>query len=400
MPTSNPRAPRGIARGCLSPDMRIAHVANFYGPRSGGLRTTMVRLGRGYSEAGHEVLHIVPGRDYEREWNESGQRITIPGRTLAGTGGYKIIVNVARVRRMLEEFQPDVLEVSDRFTLTSLGDWARENSVRSVVFSHETLTGLSETFLRMPTISSGPVNWWNARMARRFDHVVATTAFAAREFERLGVRNITRIPLGVDLGEFHPELFDMELRKRLRGESDLLMVHCGRLSPEKRVDRSIQTLEELTRRGHRVRLVVVGDGPSRTALQRLAQVLPVDFLGFVHQRDLLARILASADVVMAPGPLETFCLAALEALASGTPVVASASSAVREVLGIDECGEPVGAIANDEPSAFADAVERVLAADESHRRAAARARAEQFPWSTTIERMLRLHTKSPERKAA
>jgi len=62
--------------------------------------------------------------------------------------------------------------------------------------------------------------------------------------------------------------------------------------------------------------------------------------------------------------------------------------------------EPVGAIANDEPSAFADAVERVLAADESHRRAAARARAEQFPWSTTIERMLRLHTKSPERKAA
>ena len=53
--------------------MRIAHVANFYGPRSGGLRTTMHRLGHGYQQRGHEVLHIVPGANFEREWTESGQ---------------------------------------------------------------------------------------------------------------------------------------------------------------------------------------------------------------------------------------------------------------------------------------------------------------------------------------
>ena len=375
--------------------MRIAHVANFYGPRSGGLRTTMHRLGRGYVDAGHEVLHIVPGRDFEREWTESGTRITIPGRALAGTGGYRVIVNLARVRRLLDEFRPDALEVSDRFTLTSLGDWARENSVRSAVFSHETLSGLSETFVRVPMITKTPVNWWNARMARRFDHVVATTAFAAREFERLGIPNVTRIPLGVDLHEFHPERRDAELRDTLRDDNDILLVHCGRLSPEKRADQSIATTIELVRRGHRVRLVVAGDGPSRESLQRLAHGHPVEFLGFVHQRDVLARILASADVVMAPGPLETFCLAALEALASGTPVVASASSAVREVLGVDVSGEPVGGIANNDPREFADAVERILRVDEARRRDAARARAEQFPWSHTIERMLSLHSSTP-----
>jgi alpha-1,6-mannosyltransferase len=377
--------------------MRIAHVANFYGPRSGGLRTTMHRLGRGYLEAGHEVLHIVPGRDYEREWTESGLRITIPGRVLAGSGGYRVIVNVGRVRRMLAEFRPDALEVSDRFTLTSLGDWARENSVRSVVFSHETLTGLSETFLRAPFMTATPVDWWNARLARRFDHVVATTKFAAREFERLGVKNLVCVPLGVDLREFHPSRYDESLRTSLLGDADTLLVHCGRLSPEKRVDRSVQTAIELARRGRRVRLVVAGDGPSRASLERLAAGHPVTFVGFVHDREALARILAAGDVVLAPGPLETFCLAALEALASGTPVVASESSAVREVLGVDDSSEPVGAVARDDEASFADAVEQVLGVPTPKRRLAARERAEQFPWSKTVEQMLSLLRPTPSR---
>lgn len=377
--------------------MRIAHVANFYGPRSGGLRTMMNRLGRGYVESGHEVLHIVPGCEFNREWTESGLRLTIPGRLLAGSGGYRVIVNVARVRRILAEFSPDALEVSDRFTLVSLGDWARENKVGSVVFSHETLTGLSETFLKAPFLTNTPVNWWNHRLAKRFDRVVATTRFAAREFERLGIDNLVRIPLGVDLQTFHPSHRDDALRKALLQGADTLLVHCGRLSPEKRADRSVEAAIELVRRGHRIRLVVVGDGPTRESLECLAGGTAVDFLGFVHERDRLAAILASADVVLAPGPLETFCLAALEALASGTPVVASESSAVREVLGVDESSDPVGAIAADNASAFADAIEHALSTGVDLRRSAARRRAEQFPWSSTVSQMLRLHSGTPYR---
>lgn len=382
--------------------MRIAHVANFYGPRSGGLRTTMHRLGHGYQQRGHEVLHIVPGAEFEREWTESGQRLTIPGRVLAGSGGYRVIVNVARVRRLLEEFAPDALEVSDRFTLSSLGDWARERGVPSAVFSHETLTGLSETFLRAPLLTNAPVNWWNHRLARRFDHVVATTAFAAREFQRLGVTNLVRVPLGVDRDVFHPSRRDEVWRAAQleNGDDDVLLVHCGRLSPEKKVDRSIDTLIALRKRGVRARLLVAGDGPTRAALERQAHGYPVTFLGFVHDRTALARLLASADLVLAPGPLETFCLAALEALASGTPVVASASSAVREVLGVDDRLVATGAVAADSPRLFADAVQAVLALPLAERREATRRRAEQFPWSTTIDRMLSLHQSSHERRAA
>ena len=106
--------------------------------------------------------------------------------------------------------------------------------------------------------------------------------------------------------------------------------------------------------------------------------------------------MCSSDL-LAPGPLETFCLAALEALASGTPVVASESSAVREVLGVDDSSEPVGAVARDDEASFADAVEQVLGVPTPKRRLAARERAEQFPWSKTVEQMLSLLRPTPSR---
>jgi alpha-1,6-mannosyltransferase len=108
----------------------------------------------------------------------------------------------------------------------------------------------------------------------------------------------------------------------------------------------------------------------------------VTFLGFVRDRGQLARLLASADVSLAPGPHETFGLSALEALASGTPVVVSASSALPEIVG------PSGAAALDRPDAFAAGVTTLLAADEAVRRAAARARAEQFGWPASVAGML------------
>jgi alpha-1,6-mannosyltransferase len=123
-----------------------------------------------------------------------------------------------------------------------------------------------------------------------------------------------------------------------------------------------------------------------SALRRRAAGLPVTFLGFLDSRADVAALLATADVSLAPGPHETFGLAALEALAAGTPVVVSASSALKEIVRRD-CGQAVG----DHPVAFARGVQRVLDIPEPIRRSAARARAEQFDWSTSVRRMLEAH---------
>jgi alpha-1,6-mannosyltransferase len=363
--------------------MRIVQLANFYGPRSGGLRTALHALGEGYALRGNEVVLVVPGPAAADELLPNGmRRITLRAPRLPATGGYRA-VDPWRVRNLLDELRPDRLEVSDRLTLRGMGRWAREHDVPSVVISHERLDRLLEQFLLPPRLARGGADWANARMAASYDTVVCTTEFARQEFDRIGARNVARVPLGVDLRTFTPTRHDRSLKADLAHGADALLVHCGRLSPEKHVERSIDTAAELHAAGHKVRLVIAGDGPRREALERRAAGLPVTFLGFVAERNDVARLLASSDVSLAPGPHETFGLAALEALASGTPVVVSESSALREIV-----RPGCGAAVEDHAPAFAGAVHDLLSGAEPARRSAARARAEEYPWHSAVDGML------------
>lgn len=364
--------------------MRVVQLANFYGPKSGGLRTALHHLGAGYCAQGHEVILVVPGDTLADEPIAGGvRRITLPAPQIPGTGGYRA-VDPWRVRALLERLRPDRLEVSDRLTLRGMGRWARSNGVPSVVISHERLDRLLEQFLLPPKWARGVADMANRRMAAHYDTVVCTTAFAREEFDRIGVTNVRRVPLGVDLATFTPAKRSIRLREDLSRGAETLLVHCGRLSPEKHVERSVDTVAQLHSEGHSARLVVAGDGPSMNSLRRRADGLPVTFLGFLQERSDVAQLLASADVSLAPGPHETFGLAALEALASGTPVVVSASSALREIV-----RPGCGAAVDDDAGAFAGAVEDLLAAPEPGRRAAARARAEEFSWPSSVHGMLR-----------
>jgi len=368
--------------------MRIVHIANFYGPNSGGIKTTLHELGRGYLKYGHDFIYIVPGTQFLQEQTPYGRKITLPSVILPGSGSYRIIKSNKALRALVLELAPDRIEISDRFTLRGMGKFAKERGIPTVVFSHETLRGLANRFLPAWLPRKALVNWHNKRLAASFDHVIATTEFAAAEFREIGTRNLVKIPLGVDLVNFSPDNRSLIFRQELLKGSQVLLVHCGRLSPEKEPQRSIEALVELRNRGIDARLVIVGIGPMWKKIRLLAKGLPVDTLGYIADRKRVAAILSSADVSLAPGPLETFCLSALESIASGTPVVASQSSAVGEFLKIN-LKHPAGAVAADNGIAFADAIESLLYRPKL--RAVARGAAESLPWDKTIQLMMLLH---------
>lgn len=369
---------------------RVVQLANFVTPTSGGLRTALGHLADGYARAGHEVVQLVPGPADGVELTPWGRRVSLRAPLLPGTG-YRILTDVGRVTAALTLLEPDRVEVHDRTTLRGIGGWARATGVPSLVVSHERL----DRWLRQWLSARLPLDRFadrsNASLAAAFDGVVCTTAWAEQEFGRLGVEHLRRVPLGVDLTSLRPA--GPAARS---GDGQLRLVLASRLSREKRPDLALAATVELRRRGHAVRLSVAGDGPLAAGLRRTWASAPVDWLGFVTGRDRMAAVLGTADVVLAPGPVETFGLAALEALACGTPVVANIHSALPEVLG------DAGRASASTPRSFADAVEELLNVEPAERRRRARARAELFPWTATVEGFLRAHRLplAPARAAA
>jgi alpha-1,6-mannosyltransferase len=365
--------------------VRIVRIANFVTERSGGLRTALRQLGTGYQRAGHEAVLIVPGERPGVEDTAQGRIVTLAGPLVPGMGGYRVLLDRARTAEALRRLRPDRIEISDRTTLRWVGRWGQRHGVPSMMVSHESLDGLLRLF--GPGSGRRLADRLNARSAAAHDTIVCTTGWAAAEFDRIGAGNVVRVPLGVDLDWFSPDRHDRGMRRRWAAPNDVLLLHCGRLSAEKRPQRSLEALATLRAAGVPAVLAVAGGGPLRADLQAQAAArgLPVRFLGHVGGRDELAALLATADVAIAPGPVETFGLAALEALASGTPVVASAESALPEVIG------EAGLAAAGEGPGYAAAIQTLMSRPENERRRAARQQAERYPWSASVAGFLRAH---------
>ena len=363
--------------------MRIAQLANFIGPASGGMKHAVDALGRGYVAAGAERLLVIPGPVDAVTSTEHGDVVQVRAPRVGS--GYRLIVEPWRVIEVLEGYRPTSVELSDKLTLLPVARWARRRDVGTVLISHERLDDMFAMRTGLDTSAKASIKLLNRILVRSFDTVVVTSRYAEAEFRQVADAAgcpVTRVPLGVDLDLFHP--FHPLPVPPLDGA--LRLAHVGRLSREKSPHLAVATAVELHRRGVPVSLDVYGAGPHLDELVGLAADAPVRFHGFVENRYELSRSIAAADVALSVCPGETFGLAVLEALACGTPVVTADRGGACELVDVHS-----GGWAAPEAGPLADAVLAVAARPEAARRAGARRRAEQFPWSRSVERMLEVH---------
>ena len=358
---------------------RIVRLANFWSPNSGGLRVSLERLGRGLVEAGHDVTTVVPAPTDSEGETAWGRMVTLSSPRLPGGHDYRVLLERRRVRQLLEQVEPDSLEVSDKLSLGWVGSWARRHGVRSVLFSHERIDAILAGRVPPGVPLTALADAWNRRLASRFDDIVVTSAFSAVEYERIG-RSPRLVNLGVDLDLFTPRS-SPEV-----AHASLQLIAVTRLSAEKRPSLPLAALRRLLAAGVDAHLVVVGEGPLRSRLQTEAEGLPVTFTGHIADRRLLAALMAGADVGIAPCPAETFGLAPLEMLACGVPVVVTRPGGACELIDRG-CGRAV----DPEPAAVAGAVLDLAGLPPTGRRAAARARAEAFSWDAAVAGLLGAH---------
>lgn len=344
---------------------------------------TLERLSRGMVRRGHTVEVVRPRQGRGDHTDASPFRQTlIPGVPLPGYAGLRIgLPLVASLRRQWKKDRPDIVHVA---TEGPLG-WA--------------CTRLALK-MRLPVSSSYHTNFhsytqhYGVGFVRRFMlaylryiHNLAACTFApsqdlVEELRRDGFRNLHLLGRGVDTTLFYPERRDPVLRRRWGAldDSTPVALYVGRVAAEKNLPLVIRAYEAMLQTEPTLKLVIVGDGPERPAMEK--KYPQIHFAGMRRSEDLAAHY-ASGDIFLFGSTTETFGNVVTEAMGSGLVPLAFDYAAPQRYIenGVNGFKVPLG----DEKAFVEAAVDLVRHPEDwPALRAAALATAQTLSWDTII----------------
>ena len=394
--------------------MRVAHLTQSYPPMTSGAALTVQQLATGQATQGHETM-VLAASDRPEPYRERRNHLEI-----VRLRSHKNVLRVdqrylrwprAEVLRHLDSFRPDLVHVHEPLMLGLAGLSAADRLGAPAVLTMHQLPRFVSVSTPLPRPLQVVVEkslWRYGRwFASRCAAVVAPTTTVADTLAREIGLEACAINWGVDLDRFSPEPAREGEAAQLRRRFGLdphrpLILHVGRLDRDKRVDRVVRVAARVMRRTD-AQLLVVGDGRERARLLAQAQALGVEerchFPGFVKSVAELAGLYRAGDLFVTASEIETFCLVALEAMASGLPVVAPRATCLPELIADGRTGflTPVG----DEP-AMARRIEQLLLDHELARQMgrAGRDKAQSLSAQRALERYLGLYEQLAGRTTA
>jgi alpha-1,6-mannosyltransferase len=340
-----------IARIELPPRLRpaasvgVLDITEFFGDTTGGVRTYLLEKAKYVQRdpALRQVL-VVPGaRD---EILEAGgvRCYRLHGPSIPTQKPYRFMLATRSTSRIVAHERPDLIEVGSAWCAPWLVHLAtRGLSVPAVWFYHSNFPRIIAPRPHVAgwtRLTASALAWrYVRRLGRLVQATIAPCRAVARELESAGVENVVHVPLGVDLDRFNPsrQARAGETRRRFGLPEGPLALYVGRLAAEKDIDLLLAGWLDVERRTG-AKLVLVGAGPAARSLRRSRGGARAVWLPYERDRDLLADLYAAVDLVVAPGSAETFGLAALEALASGVPVLSADQGGVAETIGRSGAG--------------------------------------------------------------
>ncbi|MDO4747431.1 MAG: glycosyltransferase [Candidatus Saccharibacteria bacterium] len=352
--------------------MKIVIATAVYHPQINGVAVFSHNLAVGLTGRGNEVMVICPsqtGHSYTRtvdgvktvylksvdvkvypdQIHAVPERKKMFGKKLPKLfyrKGFRVSVFPAlEVRKVLDEFQPDVVhvQVSDPIGL-SVVSYARKRGIPVVTTEHNQPEVLTES-LKMPGVMKKGANlvlnaYFRNRQSKS-DFVTMPTEQAIRNLLEKHPINVpvAAVSNGVDLSRFKPGKPASVIYQKygiLQGIPTVLYV--GRVDPEKKVGLVIEAFKKARMKLPKIQMVVVGDGVDRTRLEtKYKEVEGLKFLGRVVSDDLY-ELYKTGSVFATASEIETQGIVLIEAAASGLPLIAVNKGAVSEVCRTGENG--------------------------------------------------------------
>ena len=302
----------------------------------------------------HAVLSLDVGGlerivlDLVREGYHLGQRVSIlclerPGRLAseAEALGVRVVCvhkrpglrlgTFKQLRDVLDDLRPDVLHTHQVAALFYAGSAARSVGVPVVHTEH------GNHFARagwLRTQRMAWLWWWSARHARKFFCVSKDIANELGNRRVVPRHKLEVVCNGIDTEPFGQKSDTEGLRASLQIPGDALVIGTvGRLNEIKRQDLLLRAFARVRTQFPSAHLLIVGDGPVRDELQRLAESLALgDWVHFAGYQSQPERYLQAMDVFSLTSRMEGLPLSILEAWATGLPVVASAVGGVPDLI--------------------------------------------------------------------
>ena len=363
--------------------LRIVQVSPYSWDVPGGVQVHVRELSAHLRQLGHEVHILAPGR--HRGSRDGGALIVGRAVPVRGNGSVARISfgpQVARaVGRALREIAPDIIHVHEPL-VPSVSMHAVLRANAPVVATFHSNVGRERTsslWFRLAVPMIRPV--WT-RLARR---IAVSEAARQSVCSRMGDGSLAIVPNGVDVRRFAGAT-----PAPLPPGRHLLFV--GRLEERKGFPVAVDAFAQLARTCPDLRLLVIGDGSQRDAVDRLdaGARARVEMLGRVDD-DRLASYLKAADVYIGPATGgESFGIVLAEAMAAGKPIVASDIDGYRDVA---RDGLEALLVAPGDATALVTAIREVL--DDPRLAAslgeAGARRARDFDWGVVTQRVLAIY---------
>jgi len=365
--------------------LRIAVVTETYPPEVNGVAMTIAKVVEGLHHRNHDVQLIRPRQDKQESGDRSVRFHEVLMRGLPIPRYPNLRMGVPSKRALVQLWamhRPDVVHIA---TEGPLG-WSAlqaahhlklpiSSDFRTNFHAYSQHYGIG--WLRKPIMA------YLRKFHNRTLCTMVPTEALKRDLEACGLRHLMVVARGVDTRQFNPARRSDALRASWGvGPRDLVLVCVGRLAPEKNLDTVAAAFDAVLAREPRARLLLVGDGPMRGALQ--ARHPSAIFAGQRSGDDLAAHY-ASADLFLFPSVTETFGNVTTEALASGLPVVAYNYAAAAQLI---QSGHNGVLVPFAQQADFVQAAVR-LAQSPAQRQsmaAAARYTATQWDWDRIVAR--------------
>ncbi len=330
--------------------MRILISTDTYYPNVNGASYFAQRLAHYLSRRGHQILVVAPSTSFGFE-TKSVNGIDIFGvwsLSVLMYKGFRVVFPFGIQKKIESEilnFKPDIIHVQGHFTVSrAVIRAARKFNIKVVGTNHFMPENLTH-YLPVPSSTERKIiNWaWSdfRKIYEQLDAVTTPTESAANLMKQYGFsKPITAISNGIDLSRFNPSKRDDSIRVKYKLPDAPLLFFVGRLDKEKRLDFVIRALAQVPR-DVSIHFAIAGNGAEKQKLINLVNDLGlqdrVTFLGFVPD-DELPALCATAYCFVNAGTAELQSIAAMEAMASGLPILASNSVALPELVRNGENG--------------------------------------------------------------